>query len=226
MSLVNDPVGSGLVASLARPGGNVTGLTIMAPDLMAKRLELLKEVVPKVSRVALLQNPDNPASAAQLREAEAAARALRVPPQTLEARNPQEIEGAFAAMIRERAGALLLLSDAIFFTQRRQIAELAAKGRLPSIMGTFFYPDAGGLMAYGPNFLDLESGIGRIAVGMARQGYDLQLTRYNERGWRATFYMTGMEHSPTSATGTGWERTPWHATQRAAWEALRKAVDT
>jgi putative tryptophan/tyrosine transport system substrate-binding protein len=101
MSLVNDPVGSGLVASLARPGGNVTGLTIMAPDLMAKRLELLEEVVPKLSRVALLQNPDNPASAAQLREAEAAARALRVQPQTLEARNPQEIEGAFAAMIRD-----------------------------------------------------------------------------------------------------------------------------
>ena len=156
MSLVNDPVGSGLVASLARPGGNVTGLTIMAPDLMAKRLELLKEVVPKLSRVALLQNPDNPASAAQLREAEAAARALGVQPQTLEARNPQEIEGAFAAMIRERAGALLILSDAIFFTQRRQIAELAAKGRLPSIIGTRDYPDAGGLMAYGPNFLDLE----------------------------------------------------------------------
>jgi putative ABC transport system substrate-binding protein len=123
---------------------------------MAKRLELLKEVVPKLSRVALLQNPDNPASAAQLREAEAAARASRVQPQTLEARNQQEIEGAFAAMIRERAGALLILSDAIFFTQRRQIAELAAKGRLPSIIGTRDYPDAGGLMAYGPNFLDLE----------------------------------------------------------------------
>jgi hypothetical protein len=67
------------------------------------------------------------------------------------------------------------------------------------------------------------AGIGRVAVGMARQGYDLQLTRYDERGWRATFYTTGMEHSPTSATGTGWERTPWHATQRAAWEALNRA---
>jgi hypothetical protein len=65
--------------------------------------------------------------------------------------------------------------------------------------------------------------LGRVDVGMARQGYDLQLTRYAERGWRATFYTTGMEHSPTSATGTGWERTPWHATQRAAWEALRQA---
>jgi hypothetical protein len=70
---------------------------------------------------------------------------------------------------------------------------------------------------------DSWSGIGRIAVGMARQGFDLQRTRYDERGWRVTFYTTGMEHSPTSATGTGWERTPWPATQRAAWEALKKA---
>src|SRR5436309_14148993 len=70
------------------------------------------------------------------------------------------------------------------------------------------------------------SGIGHVAVGMARQGYDLQLTRYDEKGWRATFYTTGMEHSPTSATGTGWERTPWRAVQRAAWEALKKAETT
>ena len=155
MSLVNDPVGSGLVASLARPGGNVTGLTVISPDLLGKRLELLKEVVPKVSRVALLRNPDNPADAAMLREVEAAARALGVRLQTLEARNHQEIERAFAAMIRERAGALLILPDGIFLTQRRQIAELAAKGRLPSIMGTSDYPAAGGLMAYGANYRDL-----------------------------------------------------------------------
>jgi hypothetical protein len=72
-------------------------------------------------------------------------------------------------------------------------------------------------------WLDSWAGIGRIAVGMHRQGFDLQLTQYDERGWRATFYTTGMEHSPTSATGTAWERTPWHATQRAAWGALRNA---
>ena len=71
-------------------------------------------------------------------------------------------------------------------------------------------------------WLDSWAGIGHVAVGMARQGFDLQLTRYDEKGWRATFYTTGMEHSPTSATGTGWERTPWRATQRAAWEALKK----
>jgi len=75
-------------------------------------------------------------------------------------------------------------------------------------------------------WLDSWSGIGRVAVGMAHQGDDLQLTRYDELGWRATFYTTGMEHSPTSATGTGWERTPWQATQRAAWEALKKAEAT
>src|SRR5690348_13646329 len=72
-------------------------------------------------------------------------------------------------------------------------------------------------------WLDSWPGIGHVAVGMHRQGYDLQLTQYDERGWRATFYTTGMEHSPTSATGTAWERTPWHATQRAAWEALKLA---
>ena len=155
MSLVNDPVGSGLVASLARPGGNVTGLTVMSPDLAGKQLQLLKEVVPKVSRVALLRNPDNPAAAAMLREAEAAARALGVRLQTLEARNPQEIDSAFAAMTRERAGALVILPDGIFLNQRSQIAELAAKRRLPSIRQCGSYAEAGGLMSYGANYLDL-----------------------------------------------------------------------
>ena len=156
MSLVNDPVGSGLVASLARPGGNVTGLTIMSPDLVGKQLELLKEVVPKVSRVALLRHPDNPASAAQLREAEAAAQALGVRLQTLEARSPQEIDGAFTAMTRERAGALLVIPDTLFWSQRRQIAELAVKRRLPSMRMGEAYAEAGGLMSYGPSYLDLE----------------------------------------------------------------------
>jgi putative ABC transport system substrate-binding protein len=156
MSLVNDPVGSGLVASLARPGGNVTGTTLMAPDVVGKRLELLKEVVPRVSRVAVLQHPDNPASARQLREVEARGRALGVRLQILDVRNPPEIDSAFAAMTREQAGALLTLSDAIFETQRRQIVELAAKGRLPTSLGTREQAEAGGLMAYGADFLALE----------------------------------------------------------------------
>jgi putative ABC transport system substrate-binding protein len=157
MSVVIDPIGSGLVASLARPGGNVTGLTIMASDLVGKQFEVLKEVVPKVSRVALLLNPDNPGSAPQLREAEAAARALGVRLQTLEARGPQEIDSAFAAMTRERAGALVILNDAILgLNQGKQIAELAAKSRLPAVQGLPEYADLGGLMAYGANLLELE----------------------------------------------------------------------
>ena len=157
MSLVLDPVGIGLVPSLARPGGNVTGTSFMAPDLVGKQLELLRELVPKVSRVALLRNPANPASAQGLRDAEAAARALGVRLQALEAQDPQEIDSAFAAMTRERAGALLVLPDPIFGNQRRQIAELAAKRRLPAIYGgTPEYAEAGGLMVYGPNELDLH----------------------------------------------------------------------
>jgi putative ABC transport system substrate-binding protein len=157
MSVVIDPVGSGLVASLARPGGNATGLTMMASDLVGKQFQLLKEVVPKVSRVALLTNPANPASAPFVREAEVAARALGVRLQTLEARDPQEIDSAFAAMTRERAGALVVLADAILgLNQRRQITELATKRRLPAVYGVREYAEAGGLMAYGANLRDLE----------------------------------------------------------------------
>jgi putative ABC transport system substrate-binding protein len=156
MSVVIDPVGSGLVPSLAHPGGNLTGTSMMAPDLVGKQLEMLKELVPGVSRVALLRNPSNPGSAPQLREAEAAARALGVGLRTLEARDPQEIDSAFAAMTREPAGALMVLVDAIFTNQVRQIAELAAKRRLPSIYGQREYAEAGGLMVYSSNPFDLE----------------------------------------------------------------------
>ena len=156
MSVTIDPLGTGLVASLARPGGNVTGLSLMASEVVGKQLELLKEVVPKVSRVALLWNPANPGSAPQLREAEASARVLGVRLQTLEARVPQEIDRAFAAMTRERAGALVVLTDSIFTNQRRQIAELAAERRLPAVYGNSEHAEAGGLVAYSANFLDLE----------------------------------------------------------------------
>ena len=156
MTTVADPVGSGLVASLARPGGNITGMTVMSSDRAGKQLQLLKEMVPNVSRMAFLRNPDNPSSAAFLREAEAAARTLGVRLQTLEARNPQEIDSAFAAMTRERAGALLTLADPMFLYQRRQIAELAVKRRLPSIYGQTDYAEAGGLMTYSADFLDVH----------------------------------------------------------------------
>jgi putative tryptophan/tyrosine transport system substrate-binding protein len=156
MSVVIDPVGSGLVPSLAHPGGNVTGLSVMASDLVGKQLEVLKEVVPQVSQVALLWNPDNPGSAPQVREAELAARAVAVRLHALEARSPQEIDRAFAAMTRERAGALVILNDAILLNQRQQIAALAAQARLPAIFITRDFAEAGGLMAYSANFIDLE----------------------------------------------------------------------
>ncbi|PYM11775.1 MAG: ABC transporter substrate-binding protein [Candidatus Rokuibacteriota bacterium] len=156
MTAVNDPVGSGLVSSLAHPGGNVTGTSLMAPDVVGKQLEVLKTVVPRVSRVALLRNPDNPASELQLREAESAAQALAMRLQTLEARGPLEIERAFAAMTRERVGALVVLTDAIFTNQRRQIAQLAAEKRLPTVYGHGEHAAAGGLITYSPNLFDLE----------------------------------------------------------------------
>src|SRR5207249_7870180 len=145
-----------LVDSLARPGGNVTGLSMMAPDLIGKQLQVLKEVVPKVSRVALLWNPDNSGSVPQLREAEAVARTMGLRLQALEARTPQEIDSAFAAMTREQAGALVVLTDSIFTNQRRQIAELAAKSRRPAVYGLREHAEAGGLMVYSANPLDLE----------------------------------------------------------------------
>jgi putative ABC transport system substrate-binding protein len=156
MSVVIDPVGSGLVPSLARPGGNMTGRSLMAPDLVGKQLEVLKEVVPTVAQVALLWNPDNPGSATQLREAESAAQAVAVRLHALEARSPQEIDRAFAALTREQAGALVILNDAIFLNQRHQIAELAAQSRLPSVSGNREYAEAGGLIVYSADFLDLE----------------------------------------------------------------------
>jgi putative ABC transport system substrate-binding protein len=150
-----DPVAAGLVASLARPGGNITGPTIISHELVGKELELLREVVPKVSRVAVLWNPTNPGNVTQLRGAEAAARTLGMRLQPVEARGPGEIDRAFAAMARERAGALLVLLDAMFLDQRERIAGLAAKNRLPAVYGLRRHVEAGGLMAYGANLFDL-----------------------------------------------------------------------
>ena len=149
-----DPVGSGLVASLAQPGGNVTGLSIVTPGLAGKQLQLLKELVPRVSRVAVLWNPGNPAGPALLEEAKAAARTLSVQLQILEARRPEELQGAFAIMTREHAGALVVFSDGMFLTHRRRLAELAAKGRLPAMFGRREFVDAGGLVSYAPSLGD------------------------------------------------------------------------
>jgi putative ABC transport system substrate-binding protein len=155
MALVSDPVGSGVVASLARPGGNITGLSIMHPEVTGKRLQLLKEAVPKLSRAAVLWNSSNPSVPPLLRETEAAARALGVQLQRLEVRAASEFDGAFSAMSRDRAGALMVLPDALFSNQRKRVVDLAAKNRLPAMYWTRDFVDAGGLMTYGPNLADL-----------------------------------------------------------------------
>ena len=150
-----DPVGSGVVASLARPGGNITGLTsTVGPEIAGKQLELLKETVPKVSRMAVLWNPTTPGNALALREAEIAARPLRAELQLLEARGLNDFESAFAAMSTKRAGALLVLGDVMFTTYRIRLANLAAKSRLPAMYATRQFVDEGGLMSYGANVLD------------------------------------------------------------------------
>ena len=149
-----DPVATGFVGNLARPGGNISGLSAMAPELVGKQLELLKEVVPKVSRVALLGNPANPGTAPMVRRAQDAARTLGIRLQLLEARSPDEIDSAFAAMTRERAGALLVLLDVMFADHRARIADLAAKHRLPAVYGLQEFAEVGGLMVYGSSFVD------------------------------------------------------------------------
>ena len=148
-AVAGDPVAVGLVASLARPGGNITGLANMAPEVVGKQLELLKEVVPRVSRVSVLQNPGNRGSAVVLREAEGAARTLGLQLHTVRARTPVEIDAAFAAMRSQHTGGVLVLRDGLFLAQRTQIAALAAKNRLPAVYGFREQAEAGGLMAYG-----------------------------------------------------------------------------
>jgi putative tryptophan/tyrosine transport system substrate-binding protein len=147
-----DPVGTGLVASLARPGGNITGLSDFNTGVVTKRLELLKQVVPTASRVAVLLNPANPTNPPQLKEIQAAAPALGVTLLALEAKGPDDIDRAFAVMRTERPGALIVLGDPGFVTHQRRIAELAVKSRLPAIWAVRENVNAGGLMSYGTDF--------------------------------------------------------------------------
>ena len=147
-----DPVGTGLIASLARPGGNITGSTLIPEALVGKQLELLTEVVPKVSRVAVLWNPDNPGNARQLRAAEAVP-GLRLEP--VGARDPAEIEKAFVTMTGRRADGVLVLLDPIFVGERERIADLAMRNRLPAVYGSRLHADARGLMAYGASRVEL-----------------------------------------------------------------------
>jgi putative ABC transport system substrate-binding protein len=154
MVSTSDPVGSGFVKSLARPGGNITGLSNLATDVDTKNLEMLIGMVPKLSRVAVMVNPDNITSARQLNRFHAVARKLGVTILPFDARTPQEIEQAFPRMAREKIGGLIVMADSNFHQQVRQIAELAAKYRVPTIAGLREYVEAGGLLSYGANRRD------------------------------------------------------------------------
>jgi putative ABC transport system substrate-binding protein len=159
MVAVADPIGAGLVPSLARPGGNVTGNSSVSVEVTGKSLELLKEVAPERRRVAILWNPANAVFQNQMvKEAEAASRRLGLQVQIIAARDASEIDKAFQLMTRERAEALAVLSDPTFIAARTQIVALAVKGRLPSVSGNRHYADTGGLMSYGPNFYELYRG--------------------------------------------------------------------
>jgi putative ABC transport system substrate-binding protein len=145
-----DPVAQGFVASLARPGGNVTGLSNFSAELGGKRLELLTEALPNVSRVAVIWNPDAPGPVLSFKELEIAAKALKVQLQSLQVRGPDDFEGAFQAA-RERAGSLVVIQDVVTVTNLKRIVELAAKNRLPAVYMEKEFAEAGGLMSYGPN---------------------------------------------------------------------------
>jgi ABC-type uncharacterized transport system substrate-binding protein len=156
MIAVGDPVGIGIVSSLARPGANITGLSSIAPDLEGKRLELLREVIPKLSRVALFLNPLNEFHTVSVRQAFAAAQALGIKLQALEVRTSEEVDGAFAAIVREKPDALLILADRVFLHNRKRMMDFATEHRLPSVNAYREVVEAGGLMSYGPSYEDMH----------------------------------------------------------------------
>jgi putative ABC transport system substrate-binding protein len=154
MGNVADPVGTGLVASLARPGGNITGLSDFNSDIITKRLELIKEVIPTVSRIAVLSNPANPTNPPQLKEVEAVAPALGMTLLSLEIKGVDDIERAFTAMRKQRTGALFIIGGGAG-NHGTHIAETAVKNRLPTSWAASTAVETGGLMSYGTNFADL-----------------------------------------------------------------------
>ena len=157
-TVAGDPVGSGLVTSLARPGGNVTGLSVLAPDLVGKGLQHLTQAVPGVSRVAVLRSPTGTAERTEkaiLKEAEVAGRALGLRLQVVQVLGPVDFDRAFLEMSDARAGALTVLPNTMFFNERRRLVDLAAKNRLPAMYQSREFVDAGGLVSYGPDFADV-----------------------------------------------------------------------
>jgi putative ABC transport system substrate-binding protein len=161
-AVVNDPVASGFVKSLARPGGNITGTTLLSSTLAGKRLELLKVVLPHMSRAAVLVNKDNPAHAIAWKETLAAATTLRVQAQPFEVQGAASLDAAFARMVKDRAEGLVLFEDAMFATERARIAALAAQARLPAVYGQRNSVDDGGLMSYGPSIVDAYRNAGHF----------------------------------------------------------------
>ena len=156
MTIAGDPLGSGLVASLAHPGGNVTGMSLMAPDLGAKRLELLKELLPRLSRVAVLWNAANPYSALVFKQTQDGGRTLGIDVQSLDVRGPDDFDGAFEAARRLRPDALITVEDPLTGSHRKRIADFTAGQQLPSLHGIREFVAAGGLISYGANVTDLS----------------------------------------------------------------------
>ena len=156
MVAVGDPVGTGIVASLARPGGNITGLSSIAPELEGKRLELLRGVIPKLSHIAVLWNPANAYQVSSEKEVRAAAQVLQMKVQSLGVRTPEQLDGALAAIVRERPGALLVLADRLFLHNRQRIMEFAARHRLPGVYAYRELVEAGGLMSFGPSYAGMH----------------------------------------------------------------------
>ena len=156
MVAVGDPVGTGLVPSLARPGSNLTGLSSIAPDLEAKRLELLREIVPKLSHVGLFFNPANPFHKVSLEHAKVAADAMRMRLLVLSVITPQELDGAFAAILASKPGALLVLADRVYLHEPKRMMDFAAEHRLPTANAHKEMVDAGGLLSYGPSYEDMH----------------------------------------------------------------------
>jgi len=155
MAFDNDPIGNGFIASLARPGGNITGLSTYSPEISGKRLEILKETVPKLSRVAVFGTSTFPGTGANLQEVERAAAALKVKLQYLDVLSPKDIGAAFQAATKERAEAILVLGSVVYTDRRTELAELAVKHRLPASYGRSDHVEDGGLMSYGSNPADL-----------------------------------------------------------------------
>ena len=156
VTIVGDPVAVGLIASLARPGGNITGLSTITGELEGKRLELLREVVPKLSSIAVLWNPANAFLVGAEKDVQAAAQVLRMRVQSLPVRAPEEFDNAFAAIVRERPGALLVLADRLFLHNRARIVDFGAKHRLPGVYTHRELVEAGGLMSFGPSYAGMH----------------------------------------------------------------------